>query len=149
MRYHKDDHICDRPACPTCDPSGEFLRGVASVTIIRCVGHRGIGPYNRAEAADGECAACAVVPLEAKLAEARAGIRINDRCPSCGEATLFVSPTGWLTCSWLACKSPCLGRTLDAAERSRLAERRAIAEALRVEDYDTLASRVEAGEFGR
>lgn len=32
--------------------------------------------------------------------------RIKTRCPSCGNETLFVSPTGNLTCSWLKCPEP-------------------------------------------
>lgn len=32
--------------------------------------------------------------------------RILERCPSCGNMTLFVGTGGWLVCSWLKCKDP-------------------------------------------
>ena len=45
---------------PPNDESEDFMRGVASVVLIRCVEHRAIPPYNRNEASGGECAACEV-----------------------------------------------------------------------------------------
>lgn len=42
--------------------------------------------------------------------------RLQHRCPSCGGQTLFVSPTGWITCSLLGCRDPgAAGDALDAA----------------------------------
>lgn len=33
--------------------------------------------------------------------------RISNRCPACGNQTLFIAEGGWLTCSWLKCPNPC------------------------------------------
>lgn len=35
-------------------------------------------------------------------------VRIRTRCPSCGHETLFISPSGHLTCSLIGCKDPTL-----------------------------------------
>ena len=32
--------------------------------------------------------------------------KIETRCPSCNHQSLFVSPNGHLTCSWLGCPEP-------------------------------------------
>lgn len=40
--------------------------------------------------------------------------RIADRCPSCGNQTLFIGAGGWLTCSWIQCKEPGLTRAIAA-----------------------------------
>lgn len=53
------------------EDSPEFLRGVESVIMIRCVPHRAIPPYNRNEASSGECAACAVESLRAEVERLR------------------------------------------------------------------------------
>jgi hypothetical protein len=39
--------------------------------------------------------------------------KIKDRCPTCGNDTLFISDGGWLTCSWLECKQPGVGRRIE------------------------------------
>jgi hypothetical protein len=39
---------------------------------------------------------------------------LQNRCPVCGRQTLFVSPSGWLTCSWLGCDGPALERLVGA-----------------------------------
>lgn len=44
--------------------------------------------------------------------------RIADRCPSCGKQTLFIGAGGWLTCSWLKCKEPGVGRAIDVLKES-------------------------------
>lgn len=49
--------------------------------------------------------------------------RINERCPSCGNQTLFVGTGGLLVCSWLKCKNP-------GAAHDRLADDRTINERL-------------------
>ena len=67
MRWHRDEHACSGPACPTCGESSEFLRGIESVTAIRCVEHRAVRAYNRNESSGGECAACAVESLRAEV----------------------------------------------------------------------------------
>jgi hypothetical protein len=41
--------------------------------------------------------------------------RIVTRCEACGQQTLFVSPSGHLTCSWLKCPAP----SVDAAREYR------------------------------
>lgn len=41
--------------------------------------------------------------------------RINTRCPSCGNTTMFVGSGGLLVCSWLKCKNP--SALNDAHER--------------------------------
>lgn len=41
--------------------------------------------------------------------------RITDRCPSCGNQTLFIGKSGWLTCSWIKCKNPCVGEANQQA----------------------------------
>lgn len=38
--------------------------------------------------------------------------RIADRCPSCGHTTLFIGSRGFLTCSWLPCSEPGVGRSI-------------------------------------
>lgn len=101
------------------EPSHQIVpvQPITAVHALRCVEHRAVGRYNTAASSEGgECAACAVD--EAKRLWGN-GQRINDRCPSCGNMTLFVSPTGWLTCSWLACKSPCLSRTIEGVWAER------------------------------
>lgn len=47
--------------------------------------------------------------------------RITTRCPSCGHDTLFIAKGGHLTCSWLECKSPGLGRYMDQAKKAEAA----------------------------
>lgn len=39
--------------------------------------------------------------------------KIETRCPSCGNATLFIGAGGWLTCSWIACANPSVGNAID------------------------------------
>jgi hypothetical protein len=39
--------------------------------------------------------------------------KIKDRCPTCGHDTLFIGEGGWLTCSWLECKMPGVGRRIE------------------------------------
>lgn len=41
--------------------------------------------------------------------------RIANRCPACGNQTLFIGGGGWLTCSWLQCPNPCVSDYLDLA----------------------------------
>jgi ribosomal protein S27AE len=42
--------------------------------------------------------------------------RIADRCPSCGHSTLFVGASGYLTCSWLPCQEPGVGRAVKSLQ---------------------------------
>ena len=51
--------------------------------------------------------------------------RIVTRCPTCGNQTLFIGEGGHLTCSWLTCPEPGIGRAIEvfkdrAAEADRL-----------------------------
>lgn len=39
---------------------------------------------------------------------------ISDRCPSCGHQSLFIGSGGWLTCSWIECRQPSVGRAVAA-----------------------------------
>lgn len=53
--------------------------------------------------------------------------QIADRCPSCGGKTLFIGSGGWLTCSYLRCSEPGVGRAIEKlrAEVAELREDRA------------------------
>ena len=42
--------------------------------------------------------------------------RILTRCEACGNQTLFVSPGGHLTCSWIPCPAP----SVEAARQHRV-----------------------------
>lgn len=44
--------------------------------------------------------------VKPKKARARAPVRIETPCPSCGHRTLFIGSGGHLTCSWLQCQEP-------------------------------------------
>lgn len=50
---------------------------------------------------------------------------ITDRCPACGNCTLFIGAGGFLTCSWLPCPQPGVGRSIEMlkVERDALAAR--------------------------
>lgn len=44
--------------------------------------------------------------------------KIVTPCEACGNQTLFVSPTGHLTCSWLPCPAP----SVEAAREQRMSD---------------------------
>lgn len=48
--------------------SSEFEDGIESVLYIRCMEHRFVPAYNHNEVTGAECAACAVIPLQKRLA---------------------------------------------------------------------------------
>lgn len=54
--------------------------------------------------------------------------RIMDRCPSCGSQSLFIGSDGYLTCSVVGCKNPCVGNAVaklidaDQTPRKQLAD---------------------------
>jgi hypothetical protein len=58
--------------------------------------------------------------------------RIVDRCPSCGKTTLFVGEGGYLTCSFLGCPEPGVGRVIERMQRE-FEEARPVLEAARDE----------------
>jgi hypothetical protein len=44
--------------------------------------------------------------------------KILTRCEACGNQTLFVSPGGHLTCSWIQCPAP----SVDSAREQRMTD---------------------------
>jgi len=58
-----------------------FIKGVESVGMIRCMGHRAVPQYNKNEATGAECAACEIERLKEKLANARGWIMANTTKP--------------------------------------------------------------------
>jgi hypothetical protein len=70
-----------------------------------------------------------------------AEIRIIDRCPSCGHQTLFIGTGGYLTCSWLPCQEPGVGRAVEAlkakveANAERPASAAPVAEVVGANDF--------------
>ncbi len=45
--------------------------------------------------------------------------RIEDRCPRCGNRTIFIGSGGHLTCSWLECKEPGVGVEIERIQKER------------------------------
>lgn len=45
-------------------------------------------------------------------------LKIADKCPSCGSVSLFIGSGGWLTCSSLECKNPCVGDAIAAQKEA-------------------------------
>jgi hypothetical protein len=83
---------------------------------------------------DAPVTARALLPLEAQLKEERARAdraeaevrdwrrhhfekRITTRCPTYGHQTLFIAVGGHLTCSWLKCPEPGVGRAIAEERR--------------------------------
>lgn len=73
--------------------------------------------------------------------------QIADRCPSCGGKTLFIGSGGWLTCSYLRCSEPGVGRAIEKlrAENDELRKLHPI-ETLHEDDGDVLIWRVPIDE---
>lgn len=40
--------------------------------------------------------------------------KVADRCPACGHTSLFIGSGGWLTCGWLGCREPGVGRAFES-----------------------------------
>lgn len=72
-------------------------------------------------------------------------VKIADRCPSCNNQTLFIGSGGYLACSWIECKNPCVGRAItEQTQRAQELEARVGEAEKQVADAD-LAHSITSG----